>query len=195
VLLDLVLPRRCVLCRREGTGLCRPCATTLPAAPDLGAPPGLDTCRSLLSYEGATKELVAALKFDNHRDAVSVLGRTMARLSVEPVDMVTWAPTSAARRRRRGYDQSELLAREIARTLRRPVQALLDRPAGEAQTGRTREQRLEGPRFQPRGTSMPRRVLLVDDVRTTGATLCAAADALLEAGTQEVHGLTLAVTL
>ena len=151
------------------------------------------TCASLLRYDGPTRELVAAIKFHRHRDAVPLLGRAMARLVDGPVDLVTWAPTSAARRRDRGYDQAELLARAVARALRRPCRATLRRTSGGAQTGRDREQRLGGPAFRPlrtvRGT-----VLLVDDVRTTGATLCAAADVLTEAGAAKVSGLTLAVT-
>jgi len=197
MLFDLLLPRRCVLCRCEGTALCRPCATTLPAAPDLAAPPGLGSCWSLLRYEGATRELVAALKFENHRDALGVLGAALAGLVDARVEVVTWAPTSPERRRHRGYDQAELLARAVARPLRTPCRGLLRRDSGGGgggQTGRSREERLRGPQFRAR-TSHPGRVLVVDDVRTTGATLCAAADALTEAGASEVHGLTLAVTL
>lgn len=193
-MLELLFPRRCVLCHAEGTALCQGCATTLPAAPDLGAPPGLVTCASLLTYDGPTRDLVAALKFHNHRDAVTLLGSAMAQLVDAEVDMVTWAPTSAARRRARGFDQSELLARSVARSLRRPCRGLLRRPPGHAQTGRGRQERLLGPRFESLRTA-PLAVLLVDDVRTTGSTLCAAADTLTEAGTTEVHGLTLAVTL
>jgi len=197
-MLDLLLPRRCVLCRAEGTALCADCATTLPAAPDLSAPPGMTHCWSLLAYEGPTKDLVAALKFHNHRDAVGILATAMARL-VEPdlvatFDTVTWAPTSAQRRRRRGYDQAELLARATATTLGRPCGALLSRRTDHTQTGRTRVERLGGVAFDA-STAVPARILLVDDVRTTGATLCAAADALTEGGAGVVCGLTLAVTL
>jgi predicted amidophosphoribosyltransferase len=190
---DLLLPPRCALCRRPGSGLCRDCAATLPPAPDLGAPPGLVACDSLLRYEGPTRELVAAVKFHGHRDAIPLLGATMARLVRHPIDVVTWAPTSAARRRDRGYDQAELLARAAAGALGRRTRGLLRRVSAGSQTGHDRAQRLTGPEFRARrecrGT-----VLLVDDVRTTGATLCAAADALTEAGATAVVGLTLAVT-
>ena len=152
----------------------------------------------MLTYEGAAKDLVAALKFHNHRDAVQLLGSAMARLvdtDIEGgIDAVTWAPTSPARRRHRGYDQAELLARSVARALGRPCRGTLDRVAGGAQTGHGREERLHGPRFRSR-PGPPARMLLVDDVRTTGATLCAAADTLIGAGTTDVAGLTLAVTL
>src|SRR6056297_2349646 len=101
--LDLLLPRRCTLCGLNGTGLCGACLATLPAAPDLAAPPGYEACWSLLRYEGATTELVAALKYRGHRDAVALLGAAMADLLDDPtsaqVESVTWAPTSPQRRR------------------------------------------------------------------------------------------------
>jgi predicted amidophosphoribosyltransferase len=191
--LDLLLPRRCVLCHTTGTPLCGPCATSLPPAPDLAAPPGYTSCSSLLRYEGTARSLIAALKYRGHRDAVGVLGASMAELVAHRIDLVTWAPTSALRRRGRGFDQSELLAGSVARSLGVRCQATLVRLGGRPQTGLGRSGRLEGPRFD-RARSPGRALLVVDDVRTTGATLCAAADTLLAAGAVEVHGLTLAVT-
>lgn len=192
-MLDLLLPRRCVCCGATGVGLCRPCATSLPAAPDLAAPPGYAACWALLRYEGPTRDVVAALKFRGHHDAVDLLCRAMAALVDRPVDQVTWAPTSADRRRRRGFDQAELLARTVARHLGRPCRSLLVRRSPGSQTGRGRDERLAGAAFRPARGAGAGSVLVVDDVRTTGATLCAAADALVERGHERVLGLTLAV--
>lgn len=193
-MLDLLLPPRCVLCGVTGTALCGGCTRSLPVAPDLAPPPGLEACSSLLSYEHTARDLIAALKFRGHRDAVGLLGAGMAELVDRPVDEVTWAPTSARRRRQRGFDQSELLARAVARHLGVRCRARLRRVGGGPQTGLDRAGRLEGPRFAPIGAPAPT-LLLVDDVRTTGATLCAAADTLVEAGAASVVGLTLAVTI
>ncbi len=114
------------------------------------------------------------------------------------VDVVTWPPTSAARRRRRGYDQAELAARALAGHLGRPARSLLRREAGPPQTGRSAADRRHGPRFTARRGAAAQvagaRVLLVDDVVTTGATLRAAARILAELGADEVHGLALART-
>ncbi|HTO01816.1 MAG TPA: double zinc ribbon domain-containing protein [Microthrixaceae bacterium] len=193
-MLELLFPPRCALCGRTGDGLCGACLQNLPPAPDLSPPPGLVDFSALLTYEGSTKDLIAAIKFHNHRDSIPFLGMAMSRLVVPRVDVVTWAPTSRRRRRDRGYDQAELLARAVASSLGLPCRALLTRAPGRSQTGLGRDERQHGPHFMSQ-LQVADRVLLVDDVRTTGSTLSAAGDVLTEAGASAVSGLTLAVTL
>ena len=127
---------------------------------------------------------------------VRALARAMARrVRHERVDVVTWAPTSARRRRRRGYDQAELLARAVAWRLGVPCRRLLrrvDDPRGP-QTGRTRAERLAGPTFVAR-RRVRGVVLVVDDVVTTGATLRAAETALLAGGARSVRSIAAAAT-
>lgn len=107
------------------------------------------------------------------------------------MDVVTWAPTSRRRRRARGYDQAELLARAVARRSRLRSRPLLRRLSEQPQTGRGRRDRLAGPRFV--AAAVPgATVLVVDDVWTTGATLSAAGTALRNAGAARVLGATLA---
>jgi ComF family protein len=140
-----------------------------------------------LAYEGAGRELVARLKYRNARGTIRWLAARMAAL-VDPgeVDVVTWVPTTADRRRQRGFDQAELLARSIARQLHRPCRRLLTRGAGPPQTGRSMQQRRAGPVLAAKATGQARRVLLVDDVITTGTTITVAARALRAGGVGRV---------
>lgn len=199
-MIDLLFPTRCTLCRKPGRAVCLECIASLPPAPDLAPPPGLDEFAALFSYEGETKALIAAIKFKGLSNAVQLPGRVLSRLVDWDPDLVTWAPTSLARRRERGYDQAELLARAVATELARPCVRTLRREGGSGhQTGRSRNERLSSVNFsfagRPNTAETLGTVLVIDDIRTTGATLCAAGDTLLDAGADSVGAITLAVTL
>lgn len=194
----MLLAVTCPVCGAPGAAPCARCLALLRPAPALPPPPGIDDCRSLLAYEGAGRELVARLKHRNHRAALYGLAAAAASL-VDPAEVavVTWAPTTPARRRARGYDQSELIARVVGRRIGRPTRGLLRRANGPAQTGRSAAERLVTPVFSVRARPRPgARVLLVDDVLTTGATVAAAARCLrAHEPTVEIVVLTLARTL
>jgi predicted amidophosphoribosyltransferase len=131
--------------------------------------------------------VVAQLKYRNARSTASWLASGMAAL-VDPaeVDLVTWAPTTELRRRARGFDHAEILARKVAAELHRPCWSVLTRGPGPPQTGRTLLERLDGPEFGARRTVKRASVLVVDDVVTTGATVAAAAAALRSVGAARV---------
>lgn len=192
----MLLATTCPVCGAAGSAPCAPCAATLRPAPALAPPEGLDACLALLRFEGAGRQLVVRLKYRNHRSAVPGLASAMASLveGTTGLDVVTWAPTTAARRRDRGFDQAELLARAVASQLRLPARRLLRRGHGPPQTGRALAGRLEGPRFSARRRGWPKGVLLVDDVVTSGTTLSAAARSLRAAGATVVVGLAAAWT-
>jgi len=158
----------------------------------------VDACLALFAYEGPGRSLLTGLKYANQRAALRGLATAMAALVPPGPGMVTWVPTTAGRRRARGFDQAELLARAVGRRLRRPCRPLLRRLEGPPQTGRSRaERRASPPAFAParsghRGAAG--HVLLVDDVVTTGATATAAARALRSAGAARVTLLAAART-
>lgn len=153
-------------------------------------PPSLDRCRALLAYDGPAREVVAQLKYRNVRSPVGWLAVGVAGLLLpDEVDLVTWAPTTDARRRRRGFDHAELLARRVARERALPCRSLLSRSAGVPQTGRSSAERRSGPAFVPRRRLDGLRVAVIDDVVTTGATFDAAGRALRAAGAAHLVGL------
>ena len=164
-------------------------------APSRARPPaGIDDWFAPFVYEGVARELVARVKYRGVHAVTGWLAERMAASLGPPLPrIVTWAPTTAARRRARGFDHAELLAREVGRLTRRPTRGLLVRLAGPAQTGRAAPQRRAGPAFSARGP-IPDAVLLVDDVATTGATLAAAASCLRALGAERVVALTAART-
>src|SRR5688500_14075415 len=199
--LDLVLPVSCVGCRAPPAVLCPKCVTAArPVLPAEGRPPpGLDWGPAVYSYEGPVREALARSKYRNARAALPLLASALVRrLEADlpgPVDIVTWPPTTATRRRGRAFDQAEHLAWAVGRGLGVPVGACLARQAGPSQTGRSAQARRQGPAFSPGASPVAgRRVLVVDDVATTGATLTAAARALRSAGARWVGGATVART-
>ena len=162
---------------------------------------GVDHCVALLSYRGPGRELVARLKFRNQRAAAAWLGRGMAELvRDQAVDVVTWAPANPAHVRERGFDHGAVLAKVVAACLSVPSHGLLERGRGASLTGRSAGDRAGGPPLKPRlarGRAWPlmgRKVLLVDDVITTGATLASAAQQLRSMGAVLIVAVTAAYT-
>ena len=187
----LLLGGRCP-CGAPGPGPCAACAASARRPEPGPCPIGLDRLVVGLSYEGVTRELVARVKYRNERAAIDwlvapLVARLVAEVPARPGIVVTWVPTTDARRRARGFDHAHLLAAAVARALGLGVRATLRRLDAIPQTGRDGTARRVGPRvvaLRPVRAS----VLLVDDVVTTGSSLRAGARALRDAGAPEVIG-------
>ena len=204
-LLDLIFPAKCPFCGRvlDRPGICDTCRGELPwteGADALRRGPGGFLCSAPLWYQGLAREGLHRFKFRGMSSAAAPLGELIAGCAAEhfsgAFDTVTWVPVSPRRLRQRGYDQARLLAEEAARVLEVPALPLLsktrDTPpqSGLEEAGQRRANVLGVYRAPDAAAGL--RVLLADDVVTTGSTLSECARTLLTAGAAEVVCVTLA---
>ena len=199
-LVELLYPRKCVLCRsilsKEETDLCRSCRTDQPEYPyGKKKVPHVSDLTALWLYRGNAAESLKRYKFGRCRHYAGSYGRLLAmriHRDLPRADVITWVPVSRKRRRARGFDQVELLARAISAELELPAEALLIKHRdNRANSGlRTPEERranvLGVYRVAAPDRIAGKRVLLLDDIGTTGATASECARVLLTAGAEEV---------
>ena len=215
---DLLFPMQCAGCRRSGGILCETCIPGLAkltppycricASPHSQSPcrwcqekaPAIDGVWAPFLMEGAVQQAIFSLKYRGIRAAAPELARLLAGYLGErrtPVDLIVAVPLHRRRLRTRGYNQSELLARELSKITGLPLaKGLLARvkdapPQVEAATRAQRRTNVEGS-YEVTGDVARRRALLIDDVVTTGATMSSCAAALKGAGAASVWGLALA---
>lgn len=190
---------RCERCHApRGTG-----GQDLPCLDCAAWPPSLVRARSAVVHEGPATRLMAALKYQGWPVAADVMARSMEALDRElPEGPLVPVPTTPARKRRRGYNQAEVLALALARrTGRRVLKVLQRRPLSASQVALQRWQRMDNVHevfFVPSGQGSGVReehVILLDDVLTTGATASAAANALASSGVASISLLTFARAL
>lgn len=224
-MLDLLIPPRCVACRSaagvaRGDPLCVVCRSELPWLPAAaarcarcGLPErhGVRSCParrqafaaawSAVAYAGPVPALVLALKDHGALPVAALMAAQLA--AAAPPE--TWGggaavalvpvPPDPWRRRRRGVDHSQAIAAALGARLGVPVSPLLRRARGSPQAGRSRTARLAADVGARTRGPVPRVVVLVDDVHTTGATLHACAQALRAAGCGEVRAVSYARAL
>lgn len=133
------------------------------------------------------RSLVLRLKYGKQKsvafDLALVVFNALKQLSLAPNNcVVTWAPTSDVRKKQRGFDHAELIARHVGVLLGVRTVRLLRRTTQQTQTGMSRSARLNRPSFIGRGFSQSPVVVVVDDVVTTGSTLEGAAQQLAKDG-------------
>lgn len=185
----MLFETRCAGCDTPGPAICTTCRFALVGQHPRPQEHGVIAA---VAFTGRARDVVLSLKYRNRRQVARHLGGLVVNRLVETgahldIDIVTWAPTSTGRRRQRGFDQAEEIARTVGRQLGVPTRRVLDRPGSpSAQTGKGRAERLDGPEFVARPNLWGRNVLVVDDVVTTGATLLAARDALMLQGARQV---------
>lgn len=207
--LDLLFPPKCPYCERilddPRAPVCPECQAKLPWLEGKAGERSIDFadgCYSPLAYGELTRKAIHRYKFGRVRALGKPFAALMARCLEERLpggaDCVTWAPLSGRRLRERGFNQAELLGREVGRLLSIPAKPSLakirdTRPQSELEEESARRANARGvysvlPGVDLTGT----RVVLVDDVVTSGATLSECAALLRQAGAEQVFCLTLA---
>ena len=200
-LLDLLYPPKCVICRRLlETGekdICPDCMESLPnfegPAPQVE---GADDVLPTFFYENELRESFLRFKFSGRDFYGEIYGRWMADRIRENLgrdfDFVSWVPVSRRRLKRRGYDQSEILARTVAKKLALPVCPALRKhaergPQSLLHDAQARKENALGAfSLAPGADVSGKTILLIDDIVTTGATLSACCRVLKTAGAERV---------
>ena len=201
-IMHLLFPPRCVLCRglleRNETDLCRNCRIDAPEYPNSKRKlQFLDSFAAVWYYEGSVRRSLLRFKFYGARSYAASYGRFLAMKLCqeypEGFDVLTWVPVSRLRRFRRGFDQVELLAQAVGweldlvpvptlRKIRHNRQQSRIRDAAKRRANVLGAYRVIDP-SQIRG----KRILLLDDILTTGATVGECARMLRTNGAKEVH--------
>jgi predicted amidophosphoribosyltransferase len=214
--LDLLLPQRCVICGRGGKQLCAGCRDELPAIePPLcarcGAPTAwpVERCRecagrrlafasarAAVGYDAAARRLVHAWKERGLRHLATETAQLVVdRIPAPDVEALTFVPADRGRRLERGHNPAERLALELAAVWELPCLPLLERTRGGRQRGSSAAERRSVRGAFGASDAAPRKVALIDDVYTTGATAATAATALRAAGARRVEAIAFARAL
>lgn len=207
-LLDLLFPPKCIICQKllpHGEVICPDCARKLPfttAAQTRCKVDFTEGCYAPFFYEEPLRAAFLRYKFQGRQHYAKYFGKWMTDCLVgqdqTDFDLVTYAPLSRLRRWKRGYDQSRLLAEEIAAQLKLPLVPTLvkayRKPLSQLEGERSvRAARIMGAYSLRKGSDLSgKRILLVDDITTSGATLSECAQVLKQGGAAEITCVTLA---
>ena len=202
-ILEIIAPDTCLVCFKEGLGICQDCADIhlVTKKPSCVVCNKLNTdgktckncfLKSKLSgagisyrYEGIVRDLVWGLKYENKRSYARLLA---IMLPFRAADIVCYVPSDGKTRRSRGYDQAELLARNYAKNNKLFFSKVLLRQSHIRQVGLNRAERIQNTKdnFICIADVKDKRILLIDDVVTTAATVSECARTLSSAGAKEV---------
>jgi len=203
--LDLFFPPKCAFCRavlpkeRVEAGVCAACRQSLPFTDDpRGKKKGefFEFCLAPLLYRDRVRDSVLRFKFYGARSCCRAYAGLMAetvRKEPEAVfDLITWAPVSKKRLRKRGYDQARLIAEALAEKIGAPCAPLLLKtrhvpPQSHIKGDEKRRANVSGAyTLLPGAAVTGKRLLLVDDVTTSGATLTECSRVLLMGGAEQI---------
>ena len=196
IILDILFPKICINCRREGKYICDKCKVFISEAePMIYTGECLDGLISVWDYEGLIKELIQMIKYQGVTDIIKELISLIDIKVYSPY--ITYVPMYIKKEKKRGFNQAKLIAKELGKISNCEVVSLLNKVKDtEDQTELNREERLKNIKdcfkiYDRPGLSQ---VLLVDDVFTTGATMRECCKVLKQSGAKKVWAFTLART-
>lgn len=226
-ILDYVFPKRCVLCKKQGSYLCENCLINLSfdakplclicnkssfnnlTHPVCKSRYAIDGCFSALVYNKTAQKLIYSFKYKQYLTDIKIVlvdlfyesiiqNENFNRLLADGEWLMVPIPLSNAKLRKRGYNQSEILAKGLGKKFNMPVISLLTRTRDtKTQVGLSNIKRAENIKgvfeiVNGKSSMVNSNILLIDDVVTTGSTLKEAASVLKRNGAKRVVGLTLA---
>lgn len=201
-LTELLYPEKCVLCgkllEKEELDLCRQCRIEAPVCNDNRKKYSfVDSWTAVWYYQDPVRRSVLRYKFYGRRNYAAayarMLGVKLLQQERTDVDLITWVPISKQRLKKRGYDQCQLLAEHLSRELEIPAVPLLKKiynnppQSGVVGYAQRRANVLGVYTAMDPQLFAGKRILLLDDILTTGATAGECARVLLTAGAEEVH--------
>ena len=204
-LIDVLMPKFCVGCGREGTYICKDCEIFLSEAECNMKEAEPLSMMSVWEYEGLMEKLIYKIKYDGCSDIIGEL----VKKAFEKIDLrlpqyavITFVPMHKKKEKYRGFNQAELIAQKVGEATGRPVAKFLEKiKDNRSQVGLNPQERTENVKgvFNPlsllKSDFNKTTVLLVDDVYTTGATMAECMKVLKKAGVKNIYGFTLAKKL
>ncbi len=216
-LLDIIAPNNCLVCEQENGAICLWCLPdAFPPVPDrcfrcMSVNDNSEVCQKCRKkvtlehvwcatiYKDHAQELIQHMKFNPDRSACYIIARWLDESMpyFEGV-VITYVPTAPTRVRQRGFDHAKLIAKEFARLRGLSYKSLLSRVGALRQVGSKKQERLEQAKGAYRLIStknIPKHVVVIDDIVTTGASLNEVARTLKKGGVKAVDGLVFAQTV
>ena len=213
LILDVLYPKKCLGCGREGNYICNKCELFMIESENVLYLVKHIPMTSVWEYNGVVKEIIHKIKYRGVSDAIKelvgrfvvVMGRSPENFNdllhyiYEEKPVITYVPIHWRRKRKRGFNQSEIIAKELGKIFNLPVVKMLKKVKNtKSQTKLNEKERLENVRDSfgvQKGLPLQmRNILLVDDVSTSGATMNECCRVLKESGVEKIWQFTLAKT-
>ena len=202
IILEILFPKKCINCGKEGKYVCKECSLFFSETPFSLPTKGIDGINSFWEYEGLMEKLIWGIKYERKFHLINELIETAfekIELNLPEDAIITFVPMFKKKEKQRGFNQAELIARKIGEKTGKKVFSLLEKIKDTpSQTKLDKKQRMLNVKdafifnIESLAETLSKKVVLVDDVWTSGATMLECVKVLRRAGKEKVFGLVLA---